>query len=382
MKKKRIGIVTYFYFYNYGTMLQALATQLLFERFDNIEAEVIDYRFGKKTIISFWKLLRIRLCRLLVYIKEWRRVLATQRYAKDKQNRNVYFDQFASKNIKTSNLIYYYDFEIINNPPSYDVYLTGSDQTWSPKIGFSPILFLKFAPPKAIKAAYAPSLGVQSFTQEQSAYIRKELQKYDYLSCRESKGSELLETISGKPVETVLDPTLMVKRSDWLQYATTPQIKGKYILCYFLGERDYYRHYVSQLSKQTRLPVYYIPVNWKDFKKRNMLLWDVGPSEFLGLIANAEYVCTDSFHGTVFSVNFHREVRVFVKHAGNEGGGDNSRIYDILTRLGIENQLITEYKKGSEIKDSRINYSRVDDLLSAERRKSMKYVDTIVQSLQ
>lgn len=382
MKNKRIGIVTYFYFYNYGTMLQALATQLLFGKFEGIEAEVIDYRFGEKTIVSNWKLLKTRLRRLLVYIKEWKRVLATKKFAKDKEKRIVYFEQFVKKYIRTSNLTYYYDYEINNNPPSYDVYLTGSDQTWSPKIGFSPILFLNFAPPKAIKAAYAPSLGVQSFSQEQVTYIKKELQKYDFISCRESIGSEMLERITGKSFLTVLDPTLMINSSEWLQYATSPSIKGKYILCYFLGDRDYYRDYVRQLSKQTQLPVYYIPVNWKDFKKSNKLLWNVGPSEFLGLIANAEYVCTDSFHGTVFSINFHKEVRVFVKHAGNERGGDNSRIFDILTRLGLENQLITEYIIGSVIKDSRIDYSCVDELLTDERIKSMKFVETIVSSLK
>ena len=363
-------------------MLQALATQLLFEKFDGIEAEVIDYRFGEKTIISSWSLLKIRLRRFLVYLKEWKRVLATKKYAKDKQKRNVYFEQFVKKNVRTSNITYYYDCDLTHNPPLYDLYLTGSDQTWSPKIGFSPVLFLNFAPQNAIKAAYAPSLGVQSFSQEQETYIQTELLKYDFISCRESIGSEVLERITGKPVVTVLDPTLMIKCRDWLQYATSPSIKEKYILCYFLGDRDYYRNYVSQLSRQTQLPVYYIPVNWKDFKKSNNLLWNVGPSEFLGLIANAEYVCTDSFHGTVFSINFHKEVRVFVKHAGNELGGDNSRIYDILTRLGIETQLITEYKKGSVIKNSCIDYSRVDELLTAERTKSMKFVESIVSSIQ
>ena len=126
----------------------------------------------------------------------------------------------------------------------------------------------------------------------------------------------------------------------------------------------------------------YKPVSWKDFKKSNNLLWEVGPSEFLGLIANAEVVCTDSFHGTIFSVNFHKEVRVFVKHAGNVSSGDNSRLFDILKRLGIEKQLITEYKSGTEIKDTQIDYQHVDELLFAEREKSMKYVESIVNSVK
>lgn len=379
---KKIGIITYFYFYNYGTMLQGFATQLLFGKNDGVKVELIDYRFGNKTARRKIDILKIRLKRLLVYFKEFKRVYLTGKYASLMAHRYKYFNKFASKYLNLSPKRYMYENEIAEDAPKYDIYITGSDQTFSPKIGFSRALFLNFAPKYAVKAAYAPSLGVSSLTEEQVTYIGKELKKYDFLSCRESLGSEMLEKITGRKVETVLDPTLMIPSDDWIQFSVKPNIKDKYILCYFLGDRDYYRAYVAQLSKQTDLPVYYIPVSWKDFKKSNNLLWEVGPSEFLGLIANAEYVCTDSFHGTIFSVNFHREVRVFVKHAGNVAGGDNSRLFDILERLGIEKQLITEYTKGSIIEDSYIDYSHVDELLSAEREKSMRYVESVVNSVK
>lgn len=363
-------------------MLQGFATQLLFGKNDGVEVELIDYRFGNKTARRKIDILKIRLKRLLVYFKEFKRVYLTGKYASLMAHRYKYFNEFASKYLNLSQKKYMYENEIAEDAPKYDIYITGSDQTFSPKIGFSTALFLNFAQKDAVKAAYAPSLGVSSLTEEQVAYIGKELKKYDFLSCRESIGGEMLEKITGRKVETVLDPTLMIHSDDWTQFSVKPNVKDKYILCYFLGDRDYYRAYVAQLSKQTGLLVYYIPVSWKDFKKNNNLLWEVGPSEFLGLIANAEYVCTDSFHGTIFSVNFHREVRVFVKHAGNVAGGDNSRLFDILERLGLEKQLITEYTKGSIIEDSHIDYSHVDELLSAEREKSMRYVESIVNSVK
>lgn len=379
---KKIGIITYFYFYNYGTMLQGFATQLLFGKKKGMDAELIDYRFGTKTAPRKIDILKIRLKRIFIYLKEVKRIYLMGKYASLMAHRRAFFDDFVSKYLNLSPKKYMYENEVAEDAPKYDIYITGSDQTFSPKIGFSPALFLNFAQKNAIKAAYAPSLGVSSLTEEQAAFIGQELKKYDFLSCRESLGSEMLEKITGRKVETVLDPTLMIHSDDWAQFSVKPNIKGKYILCYFLGDRDYYRAYVAQLSRQTGLPVYYIPVSWKDFKKSNNLLWKVGPSEFLGLIANAEYVCTDSFHGTVFSVNFHREVRVFVKHAGNVAGGDNSRLFDILERLGIEKQLITEYTKGGLIEESRIDYSHVDELLYAERKKSMRYVDSIVNSVK
>lgn len=379
--KKKVGIITYFYFYNYGTMLQGFATQLLFNKFQNIDSEIIDYRFGTKTSPRKMDIFLIRMKRIFVYFKEFKRVYLIGKYAKLMSRRNKYFDIFAAKNVCLSSKKYMYEHEISEDAPKYDIYVTGSDQTFSPKIGFSPALFLSFAFRDSIKAAYAPSLGVSSLTEEESNYIGEQLQKYDYLSCRESIGSNMLEKITGRKVTTVLDPTLMIHSEEWMRYAVKPKINGKYILCYFLGERDYYRDYVAQLSKQTSLQVYYIPVNWKDFKKCNNLLWEVGPSEFLGLIANAEYVCTDSFHGTIFSVNFHKEVRVFVKHAGSVSGGDNSRLFDVLKRLGIEKQLITKYTKGTIIQESFIDYKHVDDLLLREREKSLNYVKSIVYSV-
>ena len=72
---------------------------------------------------------------------------------------------------------------------------------------------------------------------------------------------------------------------------------------------------------------------------------------------------------------------MFLKHAGNVSGGDNSRLFDILQRLGIDNMLVTEYSKGDIIIESHINYTRVDQLLTAEREKSMKYVESIVNSV-
>mgnify|MGYP001025185203 CR=1 FL=1 len=380
--KIKVGIITYFYFYNYGTMLQGLATQLLFNKFRNIESEIIDFRFGTKISPRKVDVFLIRLKRIFVYIKEFKRVYLTGKYATRMSRRNRYFDKFVAKNVRLSSKKYMYEHEIIEDAPKYDIYVTGSDQTFSPKIGFSPALFLSFAFRDSVKAAYAPSLGVSSLTEEESHYIGEQLQKYDYLSCRESIGSNMLEKITGRKVTTVLDPTLMIHSEEWMRYAIEPNIKGRYILCYFLGDRDYYRDYVVQLSKQTSLPVYYIPANWKDFKKNNNLLWEVGPAEFLGLIANAEYICTDSFHGTLFSVNFHKEVRVFVKHAGNVNGGDNSRLFDVLKRMGIENQLITEYAKGTTIRESCIDYRHVDKLLNEERVKSMEYVESIVTSVK
>ena len=123
---KKVGIITYFYFYNYGTMLQGFATQLLFSKFPNTESEIIDYRFGTKTSPRKVDILRIRMKRIFVYFKEFKRVYLTGKYAKLKSQRNKLFDEFAAKYLSLSSKKYMYEHEITEDAPQYDIYVTGS----------------------------------------------------------------------------------------------------------------------------------------------------------------------------------------------------------------------------------------------------------------
>lgn len=148
---KKVGIITYFYFYNYGTMLQGFATQLLFNKIPNIQSEIIDYRFGTKTSPRKVDIFLIRMKRIFVYFKEFKRVYLTGKYAKLKSQRNKYFDAFAEKYVSLSPEKYMYEHEILEDSPKYDIYVTGSDQTFSQKIGFSEALFLSFAHKDAVK---------------------------------------------------------------------------------------------------------------------------------------------------------------------------------------------------------------------------------------
>ena len=264
----------------------------------------------------------------------------------------------------------------MQDPPLYDIYITGSDQTWSPKIGFNDALFLKFAPKGRIRAAYAPSIGVASLTPEEEDYLTKNLAAYEFLSCREDYGSKILSKLSGQEVTTVLDPTLLMTAEDWRKVAIRPQIEGKYILCYFLGDRQYYRKFVTQLGKQLKTQIYYIPVSYQDMSNKNNLLWEIGPREFLGLIDNASVVCTDSFHGMAFCTNLNKTFYGFVKHRGAKAG-DNSRIYDFLDRMGLRKRLITEYK-GEIINFEDIDFKETNIRLEKERVVSDNFLKRII----
>lgn len=386
---KKIGIITYFYYYNYGTMLQGYALQKVMEREGKGEfsSEIIDCRFGEKNL-SFWYYFKIRVKRFFVYFTEIKRVISTfkrrdltnAKYREENSQKRRLFDDFVIQCCSMSEKTYKQSGDLYPNPPIYDIYVTGSDQTWSPKVGLRDSCFLGFAPKGKVKAAYAPSIGVSSYSAEEEQYVREHLKGYKFVSCRERHGAEILKKLSPVSVETVLDPTLLLRPDEWRQVAVIPGgLPEKYILCYYIGERMYYRDFAKQLSRQLNLPLVFIPGSNTDMKDENHLVWKSGPREFLGLIDNAEVVLTDSFHGTIFSINFRKNFYSFIKHEGAKAM-DNMRIIDILGRLGQSDRLLTEYA-GNEIAYAPVDYTTTDSLLQEEREHSESFINKILASV-
>lgn len=389
---KRIGIITYFYYYNYGTMLQGYALQKVMEKLGkgHFSAEIIDCRFDEKNL-SFWAIVRIRLRRFFIYFTQIKRVISVFKnrdlakinnikYKEEIIKKKGLFDDFFANCCVMSEKTYNNSRDLYPEPPIYDIYVTGSDQTWSPKVGLRDSLFLGFAPKGKIKSAYAPSIGVVEYSSDEENYVREHLQDYQFVSCREKYGTSILKNLSPVSVETVLDPTLLMRADDWREVAVKPEISGKYILCYFIGDRDYYRDFARQLSTQIGLPLVFIPGSNVDIKSGNTLVWESGPREFLGLIDNAEVVLTDSFHGTIFSINFNKTFYSFIKHSGKKAM-DNMRIVDILERMNLLDRLKESYD-GGDIDYSLIDYSGTNSLLQAERANSESYIEKILHSVE
>lgn len=370
---KTVGIITYHHYYNYGTVLQAYALQKAIDKLGGYNAEIIDYRSINEEELSRLQTIFMRIRRLFVYVKEYDRVSRLHRYRYILTKKNRAFDLFFEQNLPTGKIVYQSYSQLKDNPPHYDIYITGSDQTWSPKIGFRPAMFLDFAVATGIRIAYAPSIGQSVLSKEEKAYLNVNLQPYDAVSCREQRGSELLLSfVKGKDIKTVLDPTLLLDATDWDELAIPPEINKQYILCYFIGHRTYYRDIAKKLSEKLNLPLYYIPVSWRELGENCNLLPDAGPKEFLGLIRDARLVLTDSFHGTVFSINYRKTFYSFTKIAGGNSASDNSRLYDILNTLHLSGRLIDD--SITDIPFSDVNYNDAEKVLAIKRKQSLKYL--------
>lgn len=361
-------------------MLQGYALQKYISSMsDNIDCEIINYRNLPTGEVSKWKLLKIRVKRIAFYITHLEEIRTKAKYASKMSARNVEFDTFLKDYTKVTETFYRTKQQLLANPPIYDIYVTGSDQTWSPKVsgGYQATpMFLDFAIDGSKKAAYAPCVGVNFLSGEQKMFLSKKLADYSLISCREVKGAELLTEVTGKDVPAVLDPTLLLTREQWREVMNPSKIKQPYIFCYFLGDRQYYRDFANHLSRQTGLPIIYIPVNWKEFSNEDNRIWDAGPREFVGLIDGAEYICTDSFHGVAFSSNLNKNFYAFVKHAGSANAGDNSRLFDYLNRIELTDRLFTSYD-GSNIDTTPIDYEPVNERFANERAKSYSYLEKL-----
>ena len=369
---KKVGIITYHHDYNYGTALQAYALQKAISMIDGYDAEIIDYRSANEKRLTIPQLVLLRIRRAGVYVKEWKRVRRLMKYADVLNAKKNRFDDFFEKDQKTSKDVFPLYADLKRTAPEYDIYVTGSDQTWSPKIGFNPAMFLEFASSKGLKIAYAPSIGVANLSKTEADYLNVHLQSYDAISCRESIGREALQrVVKGKTITGVLDPTLLLNSEDWNHLAVKPHIEQPYILCYFIGDRPYYRKIARQLSQDLNLPLYFIPVSWQDVGEGNNLIPEAGPREFLGLFRDARLVLTDSFHGTAFAINYHKSFYSFTKIEGGKKAMDNSRLYDILSKVHLEDRLIDNPAK---IEFSDIDFGEADKILSKEREISWEFL--------
>lgn len=375
----RVGIITYHHHYNYGTMLQALALQEVIIKL-GYDAEIID--FYQSTEKSKQEIKAIHKGRLSFYLKNPNYVfnkakgIAAYKIAQDNlEKKEEAFEAFYQKNIHLSAQKFNSASEIREKPPIYDIYVVGSDQTWNPNVGGNPdSFFLDFAPKSAKRISYAPSVSVSVLDECSKKRFARLLDNIHVLSCREHDGAKLLEQLTGRSVATVLDPTFLLDEDDWKSYFKSVEHPHEYILQYLIGDRQEHRSYIKRLAQKNNLPIISIPSAPIDYVDRCTTKVWCGPSEFLYLISNATLVCTDSFHGTAFSLNFRKNVFSFYKMDDKASDSENSRLRNIYSQFEIHNRIITDFLYIPSNNELEISYN--EDLIKSKIDDSKTYLIT------
>lgn len=358
---------------NYGSVLQTYATQKTFEDL-GFECQTIDFIRQLDTKGGALKRLKNKskkLSRNPVLLYAAKAIMLISYIKKEKV-----FNRFLSKYIHLSKESYYSNEELKKNPPKADAYCTGSDQIWNSfwNEGVEPAYYLDFVSDDAFCFSYASSIG-QNIEQDERKNISELLQKYKYISVRESQSIASLNEIGVEDVVQVLDPTLYRTSDLWKQLASDNFKKRKYVVTYNLHHDKKLDAFASSLAKEKGLELLNISYNWHDVIRPGKLVWCPSVEEYLGLIRDAEYVIADSFHATAFSIQFHKKFLSFYPEKAS------MRIRDILKKLDIP-QRGTEGNPDLKDIEADIDYNTVDKLLNKYREQDKKYLVAVTNAIK
>lgn len=333
MKKDKVLLLSLWGNINYGNKLQNYALVRLIEK---LEYDVVIIKAQKK--ISLKERIRVLVKKLLLKCGFGR-----YQYIINIEKREKYISRFSDYYIKEYENVKKYDTRSINSE-EYKYAVVGSDQVWrnwhhSKKE--LELFYLTFMPQEK-RIAYACSFGFE-FVDEADKKIHVDgLTNLKFCSCREQAGKKIVKELIDRDVPVVLDPTLCLTRSEWVELSRKPEyvIETEYLLIYFLGGiSDSYRRFIQETADKDNLEIIDIwDMNNKKYYTKT------GPNEFIWLIEHAKYVCTDSFHATVFSILFHTRFLTF--HRKDESGeGSYDRIHTLLDSVGLEKMVYPTCKE-------------------------------------
>jgi hypothetical protein len=379
-----IGLITVYEINNFGSSLQAFALKSFIEEQGyevfviNIQNNTKHFEINKllKYIRFFFKILRYPII-LKIYLDSQKRRRTYDLSDKAK----MLFKQF-TKEFLNEKIFTYHNLKKTSKQNKIKAFICGSDQIWSVTYyNLGPDNFLRFAP-KFKRIAYAPSFGVSDIPEYHKAILKKYLKGLDYISVREQQGAKIIEELIDKKVQVVLDPSLLVTKEFWDKRAVSPYQEKPYILFYFLNEPSQMAlEYSDKIINLLKYNIIIIPYCYECFKKyENVQQTDKTPYEFLGLIKNAAFVLTDSFHGVTFSINFNVPFFVFDRQY-RLGFNESSRVSSILNILGLENRWI---KTGIEISENtlKIDFNECNLKLESERFKSREFLISSLKSIE
>ena len=374
MAKKKITIITLQNVRNYGSVLQALATQHVMERI-GVDVDFINYiKQGKH---SFWTRAKSYTEGKSFIAKLLYPFILIPSFIKEDR----VFNDFIKKHLKQQKKEYTCIDDFKDYPITSDIYCTGSDQVWNSgwNNGILPELFLQFVPDGVKKISYAASIGKSQLDEWEVEETKRLLTRYSAISVRESSAVDILEKQLGlASVTHVLDPTLQVDRHYWMSVLGDNYMpkyeKRKYILVYQLNTNPNFDMFAKQFAERK---------GWKliRFCIRHYQCLRCGKAElipkvedFIGLIANAGCVITDSFHATAFCCNLNTPMICIYPE------NYSSRLASLLKLVGLENRHLTDYNDFSYVENTDVDFSHVNDILERERLIGWRFLKKAINN--
>lgn len=387
---KKIGLVTVTYVNNFGSHLQSFALQQVLRSL-GCDTEVISIKGLSKQIKK--RRLRYVLSRIFdlnemkdyfitgkikiakIFNKDFRRTI---------NKRNSYFKKFEEKAYSFS-----LDAKTWNELTSlcestYSTVIVGSDQNWRPANIAGGYYTLEFVPLDINKVSYSTSFGISKVIPSQIEKAKYFLNRINHLSVRENSGCKLVQDLTGKDCIVVCDPTILLTKEQWSSYIDqysqidiSKYTRETYILCYFLGTNKEQREYAKFLKEKTGLKIVSLLYGEGRYYEESPEFYDealinAGPLDFVNLIKNASYVCTDSFHGCAFSLIFEKQLYAFYKTKQGSKMSVNDRLNTMLGWAGLSNRIIADPSIQKEL--PLIDYGVVNQNVDKMRNMSMQFL--------
>ncbi len=372
--RKKVGIATVYTGYNYGSSLQAFAGKQILERLGyapellKLKGSLLpgrDIRIRKLLTLLGRSLVRPGGFR---HLKKYGQSIAKTL----PEGAAEAFLQFQKEALQPRELSYS-TLKRLAKGEEFSAFLCGSDQVWNAATLYvDPFYYLRFAP-ECKRIAFAPSFGRDRMPDYNQKKIAGYIAQIPYRSVRELSGRELIRSLTGLESRVLPDPTLVLSREEWVQALELKAApREPYLLAYFLDSpSEKARLAVEKLSRQLGLSIVALPYVSEESP------WNAaaaGPREFVEYIKNAEFVCTDSFHGTAFSLNFNVPFYTFRRNY-QSADSQSARLHSLLALTGMEER----YEPELQDLCWELSFASSNEILSRERQKAYDYLQTALR---
>lgn len=356
MNKKQIGILTFHYAVNPGSALQAYG---LWETINglnpDIECHVINYQESRYRNNFVKYPLKPSINSMALRYLRWSWYKRYQRFWKD-----------VNTAIKPNHRL---DEKGLTGIKGYDYIVVGSDQVWNTELTHRNYNFFLPFISGVKKVSYAASIGLQDFPEEDKQKVAGYLQDFSCISVREPSAKIAIENLIGKPAQVVIDPSLLLKKKQYEDFAVRPGIKKKYVFLYLRHKDSAIVPYAKKMADSLGLQIVECHNGVRKILEGSMIVRQPDPRKWLGWIMDAEYVFTDSFHGCAFCINLNKPFYVMISSANSEM---SSRIYNILEKYQMTDRMITKQSDLMTMREMSFDYS--NKMLEQDRQTAIAYL--------
>jgi hypothetical protein len=367
-QKKKIAILTYHNAVNYGAVLQAYALSTKLSSL-GVACEILDYRCP--AVVDQYRIKRLKHCSSV------RNFFAHNLTCMLHAGKKTQFERFQRRLPLTLPCA---KERLAACSNDYAAVMTGSDQVFNPICnGGDPAYLLDFAGDACIKSSYAASMGSIRQFERYKIETLSLLRRFQYLSLREQDAAEYLSHRLGRPCRTSLDPVFLLDGDHWSALAAETTV-SPYIFVYNLMDLGHMRDFVKKIRKKTGFLVIaanrtvmgdasYLPIA--------RLRSNASPEEFLGYIKGAEYVITDSFHGTSLAILMEKRFFTAVNRAENN---TNARLFSLLEKTALTDRVISEHTL--DMLNTPIDFPATKKSLEPEYEASVQYLQAVCSAAE